>query len=93
MRGTENKSEAPRVLGGGGLESGGPGERRVLLGRESGAWIPGKSLGHPAGAAPGPRDTWLRLKFHFFLSFHFFPLESQHTGFTKYGLKSKPFCD
>ena len=81
------------MLGAGGLESGGPGERRVWLGRESGAWSPGKGLGHPAGAAPGPRVTRLCLKFHFFLSFHFFPLESQHTGFTKYGLKSKPFYD
>ena len=43
------------------------------------------------GGSP-PLDTWLHLKLHIFLSLHFFPRESKHTGVTKHGLGAKPFC-
>ena len=49
----------------------------------------GKGTG--GGGSP-PLDTWLHLKLHIFLSLHFFPRESKHTGVTKHGLAAKPFC-
>lgn len=51
-----------------------PLERGVLLGRDSGAWIPGGGSGPPHRCSSGPRDTQLFhlnfTSFFCFLSFH-----------------------